>query len=62
MVFSYFTMDLNNLSPDYAAHAAPTDSRRRPDQRLYEAGRVDEAVEQKNRLEEKQRQILNPKP
>ncbi|CDJ61640.1 Oxysterol-binding protein, related [Eimeria maxima] len=60
--FGYFTMDLNNLSPDYAAHAAPTDSRRRPDQRLYEAGRVDEAVEQKNRLEEKQREAARARP
>lgn len=48
-------MELNDLSPEYAEHAAPTDSRRRPDQRLYEEGRVDEAVQQKNRLEEKQR-------
>jgi hypothetical protein len=35
---------------------APTDSRRRPDQRLMEEGRWDEANQEKLRLEEKQRQ------
>lgn len=34
---------------------APTDSRRRPDQRLMEDGRWDEANGEKQRLEEKQR-------
>uniref|UniRef100_A0A672H4Q2 Oxysterol-binding protein n=1 Tax=Salarias fasciatus TaxID=181472 RepID=A0A672H4Q2_SALFA len=34
---------------------APTDSRRRPDQRLMEEGRWDEANAEKQRLEEKQR-------
>uniref|UniRef100_A0A3Q0T2D6 Oxysterol-binding protein n=1 Tax=Amphilophus citrinellus TaxID=61819 RepID=A0A3Q0T2D6_AMPCI len=34
---------------------APTDSRRRPDQRLMEEGRWDEANTEKQRLEEKQR-------
>ncbi|XP_017292826.2 oxysterol-binding protein 1 isoform X2 [Kryptolebias marmoratus] len=34
---------------------APTDSRRRPDQRLMEFGRWDEANSEKQRLEEKQR-------
>lgn len=34
---------------------APTDSRRRPDQRLMEDGRWDEANSEKQRLEEKQR-------
>ncbi|KAJ3615025.1 hypothetical protein NHX12_018593 [Muraenolepis orangiensis] len=34
---------------------APTDSRQRPDQRLMEAGRWDEANAEKQRLEEKQR-------
>ena len=35
---------------------APTDTRRRPDQRLMENGRWDEANNEKLRLEEKQRQ------
>lgn len=34
---------------------APTDSRRRPDQRFMEEGRWDEANAEKQRLEEKQR-------
>lgn len=34
---------------------APTDSRRRPDQRLMEEGHWDEANAEKQRLEEKQR-------
>ncbi len=33
----------------------PTDSRKRPDQRLLEDGQVDEAGAEKFRLEEKQR-------
>uniref|UniRef100_A0A8C4GK96 Oxysterol-binding protein n=1 Tax=Dicentrarchus labrax TaxID=13489 RepID=A0A8C4GK96_DICLA len=36
---------------------APTDSRRRPDQRLMEDGRWDEANAEKQRLEEKQRSV-----
>lgn len=36
---------------------APTDSRRRPDQQLMEAGRWDEANAEKQRLEEKQRSV-----
>ncbi|XP_035236168.1 oxysterol-binding protein 2 isoform X2 [Anguilla anguilla] len=35
----------------------PTDSRLRPDQRLMEAGRWDEANVEKQRLEEKQRAV-----
>lgn len=36
---------------------APTDSRRRPDQRLMEDGKWDEANKIKNQLEEKQRKV-----
>lgn len=36
---------------------APTDSRRRPDQRLMEQGMWDEANAEKQRLEEKQRSV-----
>lgn len=36
---------------------APTDSRLRPDQRLMEDGRWDEANSEKQRLEEKQRSV-----
>ncbi|KAL8427760.1 hypothetical protein Efla_004092 [Eimeria flavescens] len=35
--FGYFTMELNDMSEEYKTHAAPTDSRRRPDQRLAAA-------------------------
>ena len=49
--FSYLALTLNE--PEEGV--APTDSRRRPDQRLMEAGRWDEANAEKQRLEEKQR-------
>jgi oxysterol-binding protein 1 len=51
--FTQLAIELNEEEPG----VAPTDSRRRPDQRLMEAGRWDEANEEKLRLEEKQRQI-----
>lgn len=49
--FTELTCQLNEPEDD----VAPTDSRRRPDQRLMEEGRWDEANEEKLRLEEKQR-------
>jgi len=49
--FSRFTCELNELE-DFVA---PTDSRLRPDQRLMEEGKWDEANTEKVRLEEKQR-------
>uniref|UniRef100_A0A3B5L8S2 Oxysterol-binding protein n=1 Tax=Xiphophorus couchianus TaxID=32473 RepID=A0A3B5L8S2_9TELE len=49
--FSSLALTLNE--PE--AGVAPTDSRRRPDQRLMEEGRWDEANAEKQRLEEKQR-------
>ena len=50
-----FTQLAIELNEDEAG-VAPTDSRRRPDQRLMEEGRWDEANQEKLRLEEKQRQ------
>lgn len=50
--FTELAIQLNEPEPD----VAPTDTRRRPDQRLMEEGRWDEANEEKLRLEEKQRQ------
>ena len=47
------SIELNENEPD----VAPTDSRRRPDQRLMEEGRWDEANQEKLRLEEKQKLI-----
>lgn len=49
--FSELALTLN--APE--GGTAPTDSRRRPDQRLMENGRWDEANAEKQRLEEKQR-------
>ncbi|XP_029950126.1 oxysterol-binding protein 1-like isoform X3 [Salarias fasciatus] len=49
--FSSLALTLNESEDG----VAPTDSRRRPDQRLMEDGRWDEANAEKQRLEEKQR-------
>uniref|UniRef100_A0A4W5RJY9 Oxysterol binding protein n=1 Tax=Hucho hucho TaxID=62062 RepID=A0A4W5RJY9_9TELE len=51
--FSSLALTLNELEEG----VAPTDSRRRPDQQLMEAGRWDEANAEKQRLEEKQRSV-----
>ncbi|CAF4690525.1 unnamed protein product [Rotaria sp. Silwood1] len=50
--FTQLAIELNEDEPG----VAPTDSRRRPDQRLMEEGRWDEANQEKLRVEEKQRQ------
>ena len=52
--FSEFALQLN-LSPDLVPGVAPTDSRRRPDQRALENGDVELASKEKHRVEEKQR-------
>ncbi|GCC35263.1 hypothetical protein chiPu_0013746 [Chiloscyllium punctatum] len=51
--FSELALSLNELEDG----VAPTDSRLRPDQRLMENGRWDEANMEKQRLEEKQRAV-----
>ncbi|XP_041971558.1 oxysterol-binding protein 1 isoform X2 [Aricia agestis] len=51
--FTLLAAQLNEPEPD----VAPTDSRRRPDQRLMEEGLWDEANTEKLRLEEKQRAV-----
>ena len=51
----YFFTDLALSLNEPEEGVAPTDSRRRPDQRLMEDGRWDEANAEKQRLEEKQR-------
>ena len=53
--FTYFATSLNELTPELAASVPPTDSRRRPDQRLLEEGKLKEAEEEKVRLEDAQR-------
>lgn len=50
-----FAITLNALPERLQPYLAPTDSRLRPDQRAMEEGRYDEASEEKNRVEEKQR-------
>lgn len=53
--FPLVSINLNYTSPELEALVAPTDTRRRGDQRLFEQGKVDEADEEKVRLEVKQR-------
>lgn len=50
-----FAASLNEITPLEQGKLPPTDSRLRPDQRLAEQGRLDEAEEWKVRLEEAQR-------
>ena len=50
---SRLAVELNEMEDG----VCPTDSRRRPDQRLMEEGRWDEANSEKVRLEEKQREV-----
>lgn len=50
-----FAATLNEITPLEQGKLPPTDSRLRPDQRLAEQGRLDEAEEWKVRLEEAQR-------
>uniref|UniRef100_A0A5K3F8Q3 Oxysterol-binding protein n=1 Tax=Mesocestoides corti TaxID=53468 RepID=A0A5K3F8Q3_MESCO len=52
--FTQFAIQLND-SPQNEPNLCPTDSRLRPDQRLMEEGRWDEANIEKVRLEDKQR-------
>lgn len=53
----YYFTDLALTLNELEEGVAPTDSRRRPDQRLMEEGRWDEANSEKQRLEEKQRSV-----
>lgn len=53
--FSNFTMNLNYVDDKMMRTLPPTDCRRRLDQRYMEEGKYDEAVDEKLRLEEKQR-------
>ncbi|ESP02653.1 hypothetical protein LOTGIDRAFT_171854 [Lottia gigantea] len=54
--FTLFAMTLNEMMPEMNITLPPTDSRKRPDIRYLEEGKIDEAADAKNRLEEKQRQ------
>ncbi|KAG4095380.1 Oxysterol-binding protein-domain-containing protein [Neocallimastix lanati (nom. inval.)] len=56
--FGQFTIELNEITPDIKDKLPPTDTRFRPDQRLYEEGKADEASNEKERLEQRQREYL----
>jgi hypothetical protein len=53
--FNNVAINLNFISEELKQLLAPTDTRLRGDQRLFEQGKVDEADEEKIRLEVKQR-------
>ena len=53
--FPKFTINFSHLSHDLLANIAPTDSRLRTDQKVYENGNLELASSEKNRLEENQR-------
>ncbi|KAG8184696.1 hypothetical protein JTE90_013087 [Oedothorax gibbosus] len=55
--FTYFAMALNEVTDTMKTHLPCTDSRLRPDIRKLEEGDVDGAAFEKNRLEEKQRDV-----
>uniref|UniRef100_A0A673JT69 Oxysterol-binding protein n=2 Tax=Sinocyclocheilus rhinocerous TaxID=307959 RepID=A0A673JT69_9TELE len=54
--FSQYARELNELTPDIKNKLPPTDTRFRPDQRLLEDGKVEEADKRKDEIEEKQRE------
>ncbi|XP_072523289.1 oxysterol-binding protein-related protein 7 [Salminus brasiliensis] len=54
--FSNFALEMNELTPDLKPLLPPTDSRLRPDQRMLEEGRVEEADKKKDEVEEIQRE------
>jgi len=53
---TYFSLILNEVPNSYAK-LPPTDSRRRPDIRLMDEGNIEQAAEEKSRLEIKQRAL-----
>jgi len=54
--FSDFAVELNELTPDISILLPCTDTRFRPDQRMLEHGKIEEAEAEKLRLEQKQRE------
>ena len=51
--FTEFTCNLNYINDEMRKTLPPTDTRLRPDQRLMEQAKYDEAAQEKHRLEEK---------
>lgn len=54
--FSQFAIELNEITPIEKGKLPKTDSRLRPDQRLYEEGKTSEADKEKMRIEKMQRE------
>ncbi|TBU64886.1 Oxysterol-binding protein-domain-containing protein [Dichomitus squalens] len=54
--FTYFGITLNEITPDLKGYLPPTDSRYRPDVRALEEGDLDTAEQEKQRIEDLQRQ------
>ncbi len=54
--FTRFATHLNEFTDNLEQELPPTDSRFRPDQRLFENGKIDEAELEKQRIEESQRE------
>lgn len=55
--FTKFAMELNEIDPEQAKNYPITDTRFRPDQRLLECGKLEEADAEKRRVEQKQREM-----
>ncbi|KAF8939484.1 hypothetical protein BGZ47_008152 [Haplosporangium gracile] len=55
--FTSFTIQLNELTKGLEKKLPKTDTRFRPDQSLFEHGRVEEADQEKLRVEQKQREL-----
>ena len=53
--FSEWAVQLNEITDDIKDKLPPTDTRLRPDQRAFEEGKVDQAEDGKQKLEQKQR-------
>uniref|UniRef100_A0A8C4H0P6 Oxysterol-binding protein n=1 Tax=Dicentrarchus labrax TaxID=13489 RepID=A0A8C4H0P6_DICLA len=59
--FTKFAIELNELDPSLKLLLPPTDTRLRVDQRLLEEGNLEAAEEQKQRIEQLQRERRRPK-
>jgi len=54
--FTRFAMELNEIEPDHVGVLPRTDTRFRPDQRCLEEGMINEAAEEKQKIERLQRE------
>ncbi|CAF3703387.1 unnamed protein product [Rotaria sordida] len=62
--FTRFAIELNELDDDLRKQLPPTDTRFRPDQRLFEAGQIEQSEKEKARIEQAQRKraAVDPSP